>query len=317
MRLRLAKSEILRRQIVSKQNQEIFRRYSEAQSKVNIASAKVTQKYGNTTPNIGAYVELEKEARKTYGDIVRNTEKSIKADMNKMADTTAKEFSDWLVSYNVPYAKNIIKIPKSVVNNIINGTVYQKPDNLNDSSFNWGLSKAIWGDDKKTLNDIHNVIATGVRNGSSAYDIGKDLEKYVKPGAKKAWSWSKVYPNTKKIIDYNAQRLARTLVSHAYQQMFKEAGNFNPWIQYFVWNSAFEHGRTCQVCMDLDGQRFAKDTDPNSPYPEMPIDHPNGLCWYTYEIDTTNMVDQLADWVNNPDASYPDIDAYMEYLKTR
>ena len=56
----------------------------------------------------------------------------------------------------------------------------------------------------------------------SYYEIAKDLESYVRPNARLPWNLrmadgKKIY---KKQIDYNAQRLARTLVQHGYQQSF-------------------------------------------------------------------------------------------------
>ena len=69
---------------------------------------------------------------------------------------------------------------------------------------------------KNTQGDIQYIVAQGIASQKSAFDIAKDLEKYVDPSAKKDWAWSKVYPGTKKVVDYNAQRLARTMVSHAY-----------------------------------------------------------------------------------------------------
>lgn len=113
------------------------------------------------------------------------------------------------LNFGLQFGKSYMSIPTSVVNDIRNGKIYNEK---------WYLSDAIWRDQKSKLDEINYIISKGVAEGKSTYDIAKDLEQYVDPTAKKDWAWSKVYPGTAKRIDYNAQRLARTAISHAYEQ---------------------------------------------------------------------------------------------------
>ena len=153
------------------------------------------------------------------------------------------------------------KIPKAAMDEILFGTAYKDCK---------GLSERIWQYTKRFDKDIDYIISEGIANKKTTYEISKDLEKYVNPNAAKDWDWKKVYPNSRKKVDYNAQRLARTAVNHAFQQAQKRSCEKNPYVEGIRWLSAGIHGRTCQLCKDRDGQLFK--------IKDVPLDHPNGLC---------------------------------------
>ena len=155
--------------------------------------------------------------------------------------------------------------------------------------------------------EINSIIAKGVAGNLPVYDIAKDLQKYVNPSAAKSWEWSKVYPNSRKKIDYNAQRLARTMVSHAYSQSVIDTAKNNPFIRKVEWRSAFAHGRTCDICADLDGQVF----DPS----DVPLDHPNGLCTLIPVVDDLDSVaSRIGDWANGKEDK--ELDKFKNYLES-
>ena len=110
--------------------------------------------------------------------------------------------------------------------------------------------------------DIDTIIRRGIRNGISSYDIAKQIEKYIDPKNKKPWDWSKAYPGSQKVIDYNAQRLARTTVNHVWQEAVKESCRQNPLVTKIEWRSALIHGRTCQQCRDRHGNQYLIDDLP-------------------------------------------------------
>lgn len=170
-------------------------------------------------------------------------------------------------------------IPHQAVESIITGQLYDGK---------WTLSKAIWSDNQKKLNDINEIVSKGIIANKSTYDIAKDLERYVNPRARKDWEWSKVYPGTSKKIDYNAQRLARTMVSHAYQESFVRSTKDNPFIESYRW-LASGSDRMCEICAERDGKIFSKD--------ELPLDHPNGMC--TFEVVIEKSYDQIASDLRN------------------
>lgn len=191
-------------------------------------------------------------------------------------------------------------IPQNCVDRIVSGKIYEGK---------WTLSKAIWSDNQKKIDDIHSVIAKGMAENKSTFEIAKDLERYVNPQARKLWDWGKVYPGTSKKIDYNAQRLARTMISHAYEEAFVESTKDNPFIESYRW-LASGGDRMCDLCAERDGKIFAKD--------ELPLDHPNGMC--TFEVVIEKSYDQIAsdlkNWVNGTGSNKlnDDLDNYAETL---
>ena len=173
-------------------------------------------------------------------------------------------------------------IPREQVSLIASGKLYGK---------GWGLSKAIWNTDKKTKADLEKIVAKGLAENKPIKNIANDLERYVKPEAKKPWNWSKVYPGTAEKVDYNAQRLTRTMIQHAYQTSLVQSMMYNPFCKGVIWYSAGIHGRTCGICLDRDGQIF--------PLRNLPLDHPNGLCYFEPALDELNAIgDRLANWAN-------------------
>lgn len=194
-------------------------------------------------------------------------------------------------------------VPDQIVRNVLTGNVYGD---------GWTLSNAIWKHTQHTQGILNNIIGKGVAQGKSAFEVAKDIEKYVNPGMRKqSRKIDFINPRTGRKdtfyfgnVDYNAQRLARTLISHAYQQSFMNVNRNDPFVHDYVWHSAGIHGRTCDVCMERDGKHFKKD--------ELPIDHPNGMCTYeAYIPDSMSSIsDKIADWYEAPTGTYPDIDRY-------
>ena len=250
------------------------------------ASAPVSERY---------YKELQKQLRATSQDISNEVYSKIKKNMYTVADAVIADNVKWLESFG--FDKDGLNaafsyVPDEIVRNLITGQIY-------DSG--WSLSARIWSDNEKTLKDIYQVMAKGLAENKPIYEIAKDLESYVRPSARLPWNLRaadgvKIY---KKQVDYNAQRLARTLVQHGYQQSFVATTQKNPFITEYVWRS--NGSRVCELCASRDGTHYKKT--------ELPMDHPNGMC--TMEpIVVDDMVDQLADWFNSPDGTYPEIDKF-------
>lgn len=184
-------------------------------------------------------------------------------------------------------------IPRQEVLNIASGKLYGDK---------WTLSQSIWKNGIRTKSDIQNVVAKGLTENKPIKDIADDLMKYVDPTARKPWDWSKVYPGTAQQVDYNAQRLARTMIQHAFQTSMVQSQQYNPFCQGIIWHSVGIHGRTCEECVERDGNVY--------PVKDLPLDHPNGLCYFEPALDSMNTVaDRLADWVNGKDD--PELDSYV------
>ena len=184
-------------------------------------------------------------------------------------------------------------IPRQQVLNIASGKLYGDK---------WSLSQSIWKSGLKTKSDIQNVVAKGLTENKPIKDIADDLMKYVDPTARKPWDWSKVYPGTAAKVDYNAQRLARTMIQHSFQSSLVQSQRYNPFCRGVIWHSVGLHGRTCEQCLERDGNVF--------PVKDLPLDHPNGLCYFEPALDSMNdIADRLGDWVNG--GSDPALDTYV------
>jgi hypothetical protein len=257
-------------------------KFIEMQDKRNISSILRQQYLG----------ELTQEIKDNMQVVDSQTENLIKQNMLLASQSVVKSngvmlsemgFSDLVSKTAFSY------VPQDVVTQLASGTLYEGK---------WSLSKAIWNDNAVKDKELDYIVAQGVAMNKSTYEIAKDLEKYVNPSARKAWDWSKVYPNTRKVIDYNAQRLARTMVSHAYQESFVRTTKSNPFVEAYKWEIS-NSDRVCPLCISraeddnfgLGAGVFPKD--------QLPLDHPNGMCTFTTIIPNSydEIADKLADWV--------------------
>lgn len=291
-------AEAAKAAIMASQQKEIAKLYEDWADEIgerakyyshkSTASAPVSERY---------YRELQKQLRQTSQEVSNEVYKKIKSNIYTIADAVVSDNVKWLESFGFSSAglnAAFSYVPDEIVRNLITGQIYES---------GWSLSQRIWSDNEKTLKDIYRVMAKGLAENKPIYEIAKDLEAYVRPGARLPWNLTapdgvRIF---KKQVDYNAQRLARTLVQHGYQQSFVAVTKSNPFITEYVWRS--NGSRVCELCKARDGQHYKKD--------ELPLDHPNGMC--TMEpVVVKNMVDQLADWFNSPDGTYPEIDAFAK-----
>lgn len=193
----------------------------------------------------------------------------------------------------VAYGGAFNHVPKQAVLGIVTGKIYDKP---------WSLSSSIWKAGAKTQRDVETIISQGLIQNKSVEDISKAVSKYVRPSKIKDWDWNKVYPGVSRSVEYNSQRLVRTLIQHSFQAAMVSMEKSNPFCQAIQWNSAAIEGRTCEICLDRDGQKFLPK--------DLPFDHPNGLCWFEPVIDDLDEVaNKLARWVNGE--QFPEIDNYL------
>lgn len=150
------------------------------------------------------------------------------------------------------------QVQDKVIKDIISGNLYKDKKTL---------SQRIWSYGQEFEKDIQYVINRAILEKKSAIELAKDLEKYVKDPAKRDSDWGRCYPHLRnKKVDYNAMRLARTSINHAYQTSSIQSSNMNPFVEGIQWRSAMIHGRTCELCRERHGRVYRKDN--------VPLDHP-------------------------------------------
>lgn len=277
----LSNSLKVRNQLEKEQYQKILRLYQNMAKKAKIQARKLGDSPSDKLKASGLR-KLAKQLQAEAEFIGRELEKGIPDALERASKAVVEDVIDFNKKIGLSVVGAYERVPSDIVEVLISGKLY---------GGNWSLSKAIWMDVRKTQKDINTVVAEGLALNKSSYDIAKDLEKYVDPTAKKPWDWSKVYPGTKKRVDYNAQRLARTMIGHAYQQSVVATTESNPFIDGILWISG--HTRTtCELCEKRHGKVFPAD--------KLPLDHPNGKCSFAPQVSRSmeDMADELADWVN-------------------
>lgn len=294
---KLGNAEKLRDRLTKEQEQEIANTYKQVADKVK-------KKLKSIPDNGTATSALKKQQLQQLKKLLDSEYKSMRDKIGKQIEQKAKETTQGPINAAKEFAKKLgfvklegsyASVPNDVISSIVTGQVYDG---------DWSLSSALWKDVQHKQKDINKVIADGVSMNKSAFDIAKDLEEYVDPKAKKSWDWKKVYPGVSSKIDYSAQRLARTMPAHAYQQSLEATVKNNPFIDGYIWHSGTGK-RTCEICRERDGKFFAKG--------KLPIDHPNGRCTFiTKGQSMMDISDRLSDWVNGK--SDKGIDKYMEDL---
>ena len=247
--------------LAKKQEQQIKQIY-------NDMYLKVSKKLSKVNPNTLSerYLEeLQKELSKEIKSVHKQVVKVVKNNIDKSTNLANDVQLDFFMQINNKYDLNMkdtfasmfSKIPKQAMDEILFGNAYKDRK---------GLSERIWQYTKKFDKDIDYIVTEGIANKKSAFDIAKDLEMYVNPDAAKDWEWNNVYPKSSKKVDYNAQRLARTAVNHAFQQAQKRSCEKNPYVTGIRWISANVHGRTCKLCQNRNGEVFSVKS--------LPLDHP-------------------------------------------
>ena len=186
---------------------------------------------------------------------------------------------------------NIIgTLGKESVKNVIGGKIYK------DGA---GLSDRIWQASAQSSNKIQEVITACLAQDMGASEMSKILQAYVNPTARKTWSREKIreklgpgYAAWNSNLEYNALRLARTTLAHTATMSMRQSQKLNPYASKIQWHSVHAGDRTCQICIDMDGNIY--DTD------KCPFDHPNGMCYQTtiLEKPLDEIANELADWCN-------------------
>lgn len=266
-----------RDEITKRQEREIRKLYNEWAREIR-EQANQIQKVGtpesaNQSRELAQlYYRLRSGSKQLTAEI--NT--SIKGNVEYMANAVTNCNKRWLHSLgftNTSIDTKFSLVKDMSIRNIITGNVY---------TTGYSLSSRLWQIETNTMKDIYTVVAKGIAQNMSVYDIAKMLEKYVRPDVKIPYNMG-VH---NKVVDYNAQRLARTLIQHTYQQTLVALTKDNPFVNGYIWHADGAH--PCALCEERDGQIYTAE--------ELPLDHPNGMCSMEPNIDIDKMIREVSDW---------------------
>lgn len=309
----LKNAEQVRQTTTMSQQKEIKRLYEQLYQDV---TRKVGQ-LGNNNLQKQNLILLQRDIKNMIAQLNSDIQNGIIRDMRIVSNEVVEDTRTFLkqCGFRDEDIHNAFSyVPDQIIRNITSGNVYQD---------GWTLSGAIWGYNKRTQEDLNKIISIGTTQGKSAVEIARELEQYVDPSARKSaktiqsWRYDKVGNKTKDSvyfgkIDYNALRLARTLISHAYQQSFENVNRNDPFVVGYRWLTSNFHGRVCEIC------RARAETDQFGlgvgvfPKDQLPLDHPNGMCTFEAVIpdSMTDIARKIGQWYQAPIGTYPDIDKY-------
>lgn len=304
-RLSFQDAEKARDAIDAKQLNEITSLYDKWADEVG----KRAEYYKNKTTTSSSVMErqareLQRQLRATAHEVAKELHGVVKNNIYLVAESVVKCNNEWLASLGFDARKIGIAfshVPDKIVRRLVSGQIYKG---------GWNLSTKIWSNNESVMKDAYTIVAKGMAENATMYDIAKNLESYVRPEVHKPWNpkiWMKNNGTGKweykriyrKQVDYSAQRLGRTLVQHGYQTSFIETTKGNPFIKDYVWHA--NGSRPCSLCKMRDGNHYSKN--------DLPMDHPNGMCVMEPDVSET-LVDDIANWYNSPTGTYPEIDRF-------
>lgn len=321
---RLKKAEEIRDSTTQEMLKQIQRMY---QGLYRDVSRRITSGGGNRLSKQNLIL-LQREIQNRIKQINSDVENNVRSNMETVCNAVTEDIRTYLKQMGFQdrdIAEAYIHVPAQIVDTIVTGQIYQE---------GWTLSGAIWGYNKKTQQTLQDIITSGAGQGKGAYEIAKELESYVDPTAKKQANTIKKWRYARETdvqagraeyigqritdyyrpgkVDYNALRLARTMVSHAYQQTFERVNRYDPFVVGYRWLTSNFHGRVCDIC------RNRAETDQYGlgigvfPKDQLPLDHPNGMCTFEAVIpdSMTDIARKIGQWYQAPAGTYPDIDKY-------
>lgn len=313
-KIEFASASTTRIKLTKEQEKAIYAMYKDLAKQIEKEVAAINRNKNVSSVLRTMYLKgLAKQVNQELSKMSKSQSSLILKNMTKIAEVTLRDTTSFM-SKGVELGINYSRIADDVVKEIASGNIYKG---------RWDLSSAIWKDIERTQQDIDYIVAQGVAANKGSYEIAKDIEKYIDPAAKKEWEWAKVYPGTKRVVDYSAQRLARTMVSHAYQDSFVRGTHDNPFVEAYQWMTS-NSDRVCDVCMEraegwhgvvIDGEQI----DGAYYVDDLPLDHPNGMCDYAVLTGYTfkDIAAAIRDWdegKGDPEMN-KQLDKFYEKLK--
>lgn len=303
---------------MSKEYEKLMREAQKKKVKLTQSSAKkIRNLYKEVCDDLVAYSSKSNGFNKVYyNDYMKYVKSRVKELDNKILEltkantTTAGQiaagvhgdyFNNIGKDFDLDIPNDILmdffSIPDDVLLRILQGDLYK--DGVS-------LSNRIWKGSQHTVKDINYIITKGIAMKKPYTEIMKDVEIFLNPSAIKSWEWRNVYPGVSKKVDYNAQRLVRTSINHAFYNSNIESCKKNPFVDGVKWNLSGAH-YSRQV------ERFGEDicdeyTSSDNyglgpgifPKDKVPIPHPNCLCYQTAHITKSynEIGKELGAWIN-------------------
>ena len=166
------------------------------------------------------------------------------------------------------------------------------------------FSDRIWDLKVYSNNEISKTVAKGVLQGTSHTELMKELEPFLKMNADEYSAFQRVWAEkhddvwkadwkTRGRLKYNLRRLSRTEINNAHREGQVYSAKRSPWIKGLKWNLSASHPKP-DICDEWATQDKYGMGQGVYPPDEVPLDHPNGLCFLTNVLISQAEIEKLA-----------------------
>lgn len=242
---------------------------------------------------------LEKRIEQLRGELGGTILSGMRKSAGLPGDTVEGWLNDALAMVGVDgsFTGTFSRTPDAALRMLIDGRMYRDGKSL---------SRRIWNRTDQLQGSIEDILTQGIAQHRSALQIAQDLEAYVSPKAKMPVSWLMLYPNIPfdRQIDYNAQRLARTAINHAYWAANMTAAKANPFCKAMHWQLSPSHyeRQVARFGEDICDAYASHDEGlgrGNFPVDDVPMPHAQCLC-ATWQVvpELSDVSDRLGAWVD-------------------
>lgn len=242
---------------------------------------------------------LEKRIEQLRGELGGTILSGMRKSAGLPGDTVEGWLNDALAMVGVDgsFTGTFSRTPDAALRMLIDGRMYRDGKSL---------SRRIWNRTDQLQGSIEDILTQGIAQHRSALQIAQDLEAYVSPKAKMPVSWLTLYPDIpfNRQIDYNAQRLARTAINHAYWAANMTAAKANPFCKAMHWQLSPSHyeRQVARFGEDICDAYASHDEGlgrGNFPVDDVPMPHAQCLC-ATWQVvpELSDVSDRLGAWVD-------------------
>lgn len=241
-------------------------------------------------------IEIYKIVNQYRTDLHYKINESITKNIGKSADIqkgVQLSFVDMISPNSVTneaLKRTITEVSSNTVKQLIAGNYYKDGKTL---------SKRIWNLTGDNAEKIDKIIKTNIAKGANVKELAKELDKYVNPKARTQSTSYKSGVNDGK-ISYQAERLARTSITHAQTEVQIQNAKKNPFCKGLKWCLSASHGTRMHgrsdICDDYSGKVFKPE--------DLPLQHPNCLCYFIEVIEDFDKIrETMKDWGNDKEES--------------
>ena len=241
-------------------------------------------------------IEIYKIVNQYRTDLHYKINESITKNIGKSADIqkgVQLSFVDMISPNSVTneaLKRTITEVSSNTVKQLIAGNYYKDGKTL---------SKRIWNLTGDNAEKIDKIIKTNIAKGANVKELAKELDKYVNPKARTQSTSYKSGVNDGK-ISYQAERLARTSITHAQTEVQIQNAKKNPFCKGLKWCLSTSHGERMHgrsdICDDYSGKVFKPE--------DLPLQHPNCLCYFIEVIEDFDKIREIMkEWSNDKEDS--------------